>query len=278
MNPPPALRTAAAAAASALPMLLALSMAAGPALAAPPSAQLFVAVKKPEAVDPDWRARLCTLLPQPCDAQALGLYKPRGAAAGGYAVISAEPLAIARVQRNGGKGKGAGASGWQLERLHDFSGYAEAIRKDPGDPMSDARLSLAPALYPLAEGQWAVAVVQTVSESYSGGGAAFSKADFVPLEGTRMVAEGIPYSCTKMVRACFSEKEYKQSKHCHDESSGSLRITYGEPARPGEPYRWQYTWLQSDWPAHAPANAATTSRLHFAATTTERVGFCGGPQ
>jgi hypothetical protein len=272
MNPPPVLRVTAVAA-STLPILLSLSMAGGPALAAPPAAQVFVAVKKPEAVDPDWRARLCALLPQPCDAQALGLYKPRGAAAGGYAVISAEPLAIARVQRSG---KGAGS--WQLERLHDFSGYAEAIRKDPGDPMSDARLSLAPALYPLAEGQWAVAVVQTVLESYSGGGAAFSKADFVPLEGTRMVAEGIPFSCTKMVRACFSEKEYKQSKHCHDESSGSLRIAYGEPARPGEPYRWQYTWLQSDWPAHAAANAATTSRLHFAATTTERVGFCGGPQ
>jgi len=272
MNPPPALRIAAAVAASTLPLLLAVT-AAGPARAASPSAQVFIAVKKPEAVDPDWRARLCALLPQPCDAQALGLYRLRGGAAGDYAAVSAEPLAIARVQRSG---KAAG--GWQLQRLHDFGGYAAAIRNDPANPMSDARLSLAPALYPVAEGQWAAAVVQTVSESYSGGGATFSKADFVPLEGTRLVAEGIPFSCSKMVRACFSEKEYKQSRHCHDESSGSLRITYGPPARPGEPYRWQYTWLQSEWPAHAPAHAAATSRLHFAATTTERVGFCGGPQ
>jgi hypothetical protein len=262
MNKLPAICTATLALAASL---------AGHAFAAP-SARLLDAVKKPQLVDPEWRTRLCALLPQPCDPQALGLYRLRGAAASEFAVLSAEPLAMGRVRRD------KDTKAWQLERLHDFSAYVAGMKKDAGAGMSETRLSLAPALYPVAEGQWAMAVLQTVSEMYSGGGASFSKADFVPLDETRAVHEGIPFSCSKMVRACFSEKEYKNSKHCHDESSGSLRIAYEEPGKPGGPYSWQYTWLQSEWPSNTPASGATTTRLHFTARTTERVGFCGGPQ
>ena len=251
-------------------LLLAL-LSAGPVLAAAPSAQVFDAVRKPESLDPQWRTRLCALLPQPCDAQRLSLHRPRGAAPGDYVVLSDDPLAMARVRR------GAGAKEWQLDRLHDFSGYAESLKKDING-RADTRLSLAPALYPLAEGQWAVAVLQTVSEMYSGGGASFDTADFVPLDGGKAVHEDIPFACSKMVRACFSEKEYKTSKHCHDESNGSLRIAYDGAAKPGAPYGWQYTWLQSEWPQNEPRSATTTTRIHFTARTTERAAFCGGPQ
>lgn len=253
---------------------LLVGLLAGPAVAAP-TAQVFDAVKIPESVDTAWRARLCALLPQPCTVERLELYRPRGAAPGEHVLLSAEPLAMARVRRT------AGADAWQLDRLHDFSAYARALAKkakegDGGTP--DAHLSLAPALYPLAEGRWAVAVQQTVTEGYSGGGASFSTADFVPLEGGPAVQAGIPFSCSKMVRACFSEKEYKTSKHCHDESFGSLRIAYGEPAKAGGPYAWQFMWLQTEWPQNEPERAATTTRVRFTAKTTERADFCGGPQ
>ncbi|HEX7863343.1 MAG TPA: hypothetical protein VF555_00255 [Variovorax sp.] len=255
-----------------LPFLLALLSFAAPVLAAP-SAQVFDAVKKPDSLDAQWRTRLCALLPQPCNVQQLGIYRPRGAAPGDYVVLSAEPRAMARVKRS------TDATGWQLDRLHDFSDYAQSLKKDSnGAERPDTRLSLAPALYPLAEGKWAVAVLQTVSEMYSGGGASFDTADFVPLEGGKAVHEDIPFSCFKMIRACFSEKEYKTSKHCHDESNGSLRIAYGEPAKPGAPYEWQYTWVQTEWPQNEPRSAATTTRIRFTAKTTERAGFCGGPQ
>lgn len=249
---------------------------AGPTFAAP-TAQVFDAVKKPEAVDAQWRAHLCALLPQPCDVQQLGLYRPRGAAPADYVVLSSEPLAMARLKRT------ADAKGWQLDRLHDFSAQAASLKKkDDNGGTPDTRLSLAPALYPLAEGKWAVAVLQTVSEMYSGGGASFDTADFVPLEGEgeggNALHQGIPFSCFKMIRACFSEKEYKTSKHCHDESNGSLRIAYGDAAKPGAPYDWQYTWLQSEWPQGEPQRATTTSRIRFTAKTTERADFCGGPQ
>ncbi|PIF77177.1 hypothetical protein CLU95_4350 [Variovorax sp. 54] len=247
------------------------SWLAGSVLAAP-AAQVFDAVKMPESSDAPWRARLCALLPQPCTLERLELYRPRGAAPGEHVLLSAQPLAMARVRRT------AGADGWQLDRLHDFSAYAQALAKEGSGGTPDVHVSLAPALYPLAEGRWAVAVQQTVTEGYSGGGASFSTADFVPLEGGAAVHTGVPFSCNKMVRACFSEKEYRTSKHCHDESFGSLRIAYGEPTKPGGPYDWQYTWLQTEWPQNEPKSATTTSRIRFTAKTIERAGFCGGPQ
>ncbi len=76
-----------------LPLLLSLPFAA-PVLAAP-SAQVFDAVKKPESLDAQWRAHLCGLLPQPCDVQELGLYRPRGASPNDYVVLSGEPLVMA---------------------------------------------------------------------------------------------------------------------------------------------------------------------------------------
>ncbi len=252
--------------ASVLAMLL-----AGPVFAAP-SAQAFDAVRKPESLDPEWRAHLCALLPQPCETDSLALFRPRGAAAGDYVALAQVPLVMARIQRS------ASTKAWQLDRLHDFTGYADAVKKNASSDAPDVRLSLAPALYPLAEGQWAVAVLQTVSEGYSGGGASFSTADFVPLDGSKATYEGIPFACGKMVRACFSEQEYKHSRHCHDESNGSLRIAYGDAAKAGAPYSWQYTWLQSEWPQDTPASATTTTRIRFTANTTERADFCGGPQ
>ncbi len=253
---------------------LLVSLFAGPVLAAAPapSAQVFDPVAKPESLDAQWRERLCALLPQPCNVQQLGLYRARGGTPADYVVLSAEPLAMARVKR------GAEPKGWQLDRLNDFSAYVASLKKEDSEGARDTRLSLAPALYPLAEGQWAVAVLHTVSEMYSGGGASFDTADFVPLEGGKPAQEGIPFSCFKMIRACFSEKEYKTSKHCHDESNGSLRIAYGAAAKPGAPYDWQYTWLQSEWPQNEPQRATSTTRIRFTAKTTERADFCGGPQ
>ncbi|QNK65411.1 hypothetical protein [Variovorax sp. PAMC26660] len=254
-------------------LLLALGLA-GPAMAAP-SAQVFVAVKAPESVDAEWRAHLCALLPQPCDAQALTLHRPRGGAPGDYVVISEKPLAMARLKRN------AATAAWQLDRLHDFSNYVASLQQDRKSDDPEVYLSLAPALYPLAEGRWAAAVTQRQSESYSGGGASFVTADFVPLDTppgqpAKAAHEGVPYWCSRSIRACFSEKDYKTSQHCHDESRGSLRIAYDEPAKAGEPYAWRYTWLQSDWPANTGPSANKRTTVSFTDDSTEGLDFCGG--
>ena len=98
------------------------------------------------------------------------------------------------------------------------------------------------------------------------------------LDAVRTVAYGaVPFSCSKMVRACFSERDYARSTHCHDESIGSLSIRY--PDRPG---RWTFTWQETEWGAHSPQSSAATTRTRFEVPpgNTERpasVGFCGGP-
>lgn len=257
--------------------LLAVLPLALPAVAAP-AAQVFVAVKQPESIDAEWRAHLCALLPQPCDAKALTLHRPRGGAAGDYVVLSEAPLALGRLKR------AADAADWKLDRVYDFTGYAGFVKEGEAGEVGngEVRRALAPALYPLADGRWAVAVLQRQFESYSGGGASFSTADFVPLDAdpasAKAAYEGIPFSCSKLIRACFSEKEYKTSKHCHDESSGSLRIAYSEPAKAGGPYGWQFTWLQSDWAAHVPASATVSTRSRFSGDGSGggSADFCGG--
>jgi hypothetical protein len=81
-----------------------------------------------------------------------------------------------------------------------------------------------------------------------------------------------------MVRACFSEKEYRTSPHCHDESTGSLRIAYAAPSKPSGDYGWSYTWRQSDWAAHKPARATRTRVARFTDRGGDAAPFCDGPQ
>jgi hypothetical protein len=263
-----------------LPALLLLSAgAAFHASAAPagPAAQPFDAVDKPERIDPPWRTGLCALMPQPCEAASLQLLRPRAAGADAYVVLSTQPLAMARAMHVPG-------AGWKLDTLHDFRGYRHSM----ADPKTDngasepPPLSLAPALYPLADGRWAVAVLWSVTESYSGGGASFRTADFVPVDGPKqadgLAHAGVPFDCYKMVRACFSEKEYRTSPHCHDESTGSLRIAYAAPSKPGGDYGWSYTWRQSDWAAHKPARATRTRVARFTDRGGDAAPFCDGPQ
>ena len=244
-----------------------------PAPQAAPAAQVLLQIDAPEQVDPQWKARVCDLLPQPCKADSLRLFRLRGAPeTAGFTVIADEPLAMAEVSRD--------SSGtWRLGKLSDFSQYKHSESAEQGDR---SRRSLAPALYPIGPGRWAAAVLLTFSESYSGGGAAFSTADFVPLdEAARPDAKpahaGVAFSCYRMVRACFSEKEYKTSPHCHDETTGSLRMKYLAGTRPAEPYRWEYLWRETEWPAHKAERAAVTTSSRF----TDEGGsasWCGGPQ
>lgn len=255
--------------------------------AAPLAAQVLVEVDAPEKIDARWTERLCRLLPQPCVKEALQLYQTRGAAPSAeFTVTSITPLAMARVRHDA-------AGNWRLGNLFDFTGYTHSGLTDTASSSSEkSRLSLAPALYPLGPDRWAAAVLLTVNEMYSGGGAEFSQADFVALEEahqpgpnsfTTPAHAGIPFSCSKMVRACFSEKEYKTSPHCHEETSGSLRITYRVVGKPADAYRWDYLWRQTEWPAHQRPSATKTTSTRFtdqsaSANESTNASWCGGPQ
>jgi hypothetical protein len=170
---------------------------------------------------------------------------------------------------------------WQVNKLMDFSGYqhSAATKKDA---VNNARITIAPALYPVGPDKWAVALLSTVNEMYSGGGAEFSTADFVAIDSSNLgqakpVHAGIPFSCSRMVRACFKESQYAQSPHCHDETEGTLRITYGVDANSAEQYHWEYLWRETEWPAHTKRNRAKTTSTKFL-DGSSKVSMCGGAQ
>jgi len=180
------------------------------------------------------------------------------------------------------------ASGqWELLHRWSFDKYPLPMSADG----SEARMiDIHPALYPTGSGMWAVAVLNRTTESYSGGGAEFVTADFITLDPETLdVGEaqrrfgGVPFSCSKMVRACFTEKEYKTSPHCHGENNGYLMLRY--TANPTSPYYdWTATWNETSWPAGVTQSAQKTTRKTLAlkpgsqSVAPDAFAFCaGGP-
>ncbi|QHH94288.1 hypothetical protein FPL18_10870 [Acinetobacter gyllenbergii] len=100
-----------------------------------------------------------------------------------------------------------------------------------------------PKLFPMDQNRYAVAVIDTFSEMYSGGGAGIERASFYELKDsgkTHRFIENYPFNFSRMIRACFSEQDYENSKgKCHDEDSLSLDI------RPIKPMLWQFRYRYS---------------------------------
>jgi hypothetical protein len=165
------------------------------------------------------------------------------------------------------------------------------------DGLNAQVLEIYPALYPLpqsTDGAFAIAIVAKKSEMYSGGGAFLSIADFVALH-TKPAETGlswsraysaVPFSCSKMVRACFAEKEYQKSRHCHDEYDGTLQIIL--PAAASTRKDWTFVWRETEWPAHVAKSKTQSTRTKFTlpfgepkswpAQLPDAVPFCGGGQ
>ncbi len=156
-------------------------------------------------------------------------------------------------------------------------------------------LEIYPALYPLpqiTDGAFAVAIVAQKSEMYSGGGAFFSIADFVALQAKPAAVglawsraySAVPFACSKMVRACFAEKEYRTSRHCHDEYDGTLQIVL--PTAAATRKNWTFVWRENEWPAHVAKSKSKSTHTKFTlpfgepkqwpAQLPAAVPFCGG--
>lgn len=97
-----------------------------------------------------------------------------------------------------------------------------------------------PKLFPLTQQRYAIAIIDQFSEMYSGGGANIEQASFYELKDLGQIhrfIENYPFSFNRMVRACFSEQDYKRAKdQCHDEDGLSLDI------RPLKPMLWQFRY------------------------------------
>ncbi|WAU72761.1 hypothetical protein [Acinetobacter sp. TR11] len=117
------------------------------------------------------------------------------------------------------------------------------IQLAPSEEMVRTSQYIFPKLFPMDQNRYAIAVIDTFSEMYSGGGAGIERASFYELKGsgqTHRFIENYPFSFSRMIRACFSEQDYKSSKgKCHDEDRLSLDI------RPLKPMLWQFRYRYS---------------------------------
>lgn len=168
-----------------------------------------------------------------------------------------------------------------LLRSWDLSEVAPPSRdRDP-----DRKPTLNPVLYPVGRGRWAIALLTRKSAMYSGGWGNWTFADFHVLAGADDTTEsdsggldslhaGIPFSCNKACRACFSEEEYKKAGNCHEEWTGILRLGYSRDAD-GD-VRWKAVWDETHVPGGVTRERSTRSRvpldLEHPPTT-----FCDGP-
>lgn len=123
----------------------------------------------------------------------------------------------------------------------DFSNYQPKIQRPrwasyaEGDEIN--HVSIFPKLFKITDKAYAVGIVQEWHEGYSGGGMSEEVADFLQLKANRQyqqVFQNVPLSMYRMIRACFSEEDYKKAgEHCHDEYTLNTQIEYSKP------YEWK---------------------------------------
>ena len=121
-----------------------------------------------------------------------------------------------------------------------------------------------PAIYPINQSQFAVALIDPRHTSYSGGGRGEELADFIHLQANgkyKTLLKTIPFYSFEQIRACFSEQEYKIEKHCHDESFTTLSIHYHDVGK--QFLQWRLSYVHTDWPAGTMNKKITRTKPEY---------------
>ncbi len=216
-----------------------------------PQAVRLREIKDLDKLDPNWIMGMCNLPGLECNkVEEPRLFERKSESGSEYYAVMVNRTISRLVMKAPGQ--------WQVLNRWSFEKYPLPASEDG----SEVRMvDIHPALYPTGSGLWAVAVLNRIREGYLGGGAEFVIADFVTLdpEMTETTEDqrrynNVPFSCTKTVRACFSEKDYKTSPHCQDESSGYLTLKF--EINPASHFHdWTATWNETSWPAGVAKSA-----------------------
>lgn len=132
----------------------------------------------------------------------------------------------------------------------NFKTYQHSSKSVDDEDLESYSTEIYPALYPLNADKFAVALVKQYSRAYSGGGKGEHIADFLMLDTNgqyRKALSKIPFYSYEAIRACFSEKDYKTSPHCHDESGSTLSIQFNDIGQPY--YQWILNYTDYYWDA-----------------------------
>lgn len=138
------------------------------------------------------------------------------------------------------------SNGYKLKNHWDFSNYQHRAGNF-AELEAEPYYSIAPALYPLAEGKWAIALEKVWSEMYSGGSRSASFADFLQINednSYQLALQAIYFYEGEMIRACFSEEDLKKLHQCHDTADTILKIRYQDVGKPY--YQWHLTYTQTE--------------------------------
>lgn len=137
---------------------------------------------------------------------------------------------------------------YKLLNAWSFKQYIHSSHDSGDGELVDYGTEIFPAFYPLNREKQAIAIVKQYETGYSGGGRGEEIADFLMLEPKgqfKTALSEIPFHSYEMIRACFSEKDYKTSPHCHDESGSTLSIQFKDVGKPY--YQWTLNYTDFTW-------------------------------
>lgn len=191
-----------------------------------------------------WRIASMEPLARPGETSRFQLYRsPLDTKDLGW-LIDVDGLLVSRVRQTD--------SSFAVLRYWDFG----AVVPEPSQENSSR--ALVPVLYPVGRDRWAMAVATSHSTGYAGGGASWTWATFHELRdlaapqtveegGLELLYKAIPFHCSKGIRACFSEQEYRKSKSCQETWMGVLRLRYGPMDARGM-FAWSAEWEETHTP------------------------------
>lgn len=187
--------------------------------------------------------KICADLNLTC-TEGANLWKKKAANDSKVYLIDSTPQLIALVKNK---------NSYKVADAWNFKNYQHHNKNSEDGELGDYGVELFPAFYPLNRQKFAIAIVQYWGTGYSGGGKGEQFADFVMLEPKgkyQLALVDVPFYSYEMIRACFSEKDYKTSPHCHDETGSSLSIQFKDIGKPY--YQWILNYTDFTWEAFKP--------------------------
>ena len=184
---------------------------------------------------------ICQKIKSKCDEGSAKLWTVKIAGAERYYLIDESPQITQLEYKNGAYNV---IDQWSFR---DYQLNYENMEKE----LSHSGSYIYPAFYPLNRQDYAIAVVERWFTGYSGGGRHEDIADFIQLEPRqkfKVAIKGIPFYSSSLIRACFSDEDYKKYAHCHEEESTTLLIRYKDIGN--KYYEWNLIFTEIFWPAH----------------------------
>ena len=187
--------------------------------------------------------KICADLNLTC-SEGANLWKKKASQDGKVYLIDSTPQLIELIQDK---------KHYKVVNAWNFKNYQHHNKNSKDGELGDYGTGIFPAFYPLNRQKFAIAIVKHWGTGYSGGGKGEQFADFVMLEPKgvyKLALPDVPFYSYEMIRACFSEKDYKTSPHCHDETGSSLSIQFKDIGKPY--YQWALNYTDFTWEAFKP--------------------------